>query len=599
MNKVFEKYFNPEAIKLAFHRVQCWPEKMVKDQVGLRAFGSSLNKNCLLLSEKLVDGNYTPQVGFKFYLPKSSLTNRTKTLLYVEDAIVYQAIANQLAVDSYGLLNDHESFVFGSVLTKEASLGTTLFKEEKPNFFFFKFWKNLFQQFKDSIIQSIEVHKVKYKFETDITGFFDCIPHYNLLSTLSETFGVEDEILDLLSQCLNTWSGTKDSITPGVGIPQGPLPSYLLANMVLYKLDELIIGKGFKYYRYMDDIKIYGYEYEDLLSALVLIDKNLKGNGLSINSKKTSIEEIIEGKEDATLKELKKIDTFSFTDINEELLNYNTITLEALLKDLEQQNKKEDIVLENQEEKSTISSKELKNVSGLIEQESHDIYNVTPNEVLKTEEEIIEFWENKLSEVVDELPNLFNDSNCSLEHLETKEGISDIDFIRLSVQYGVSYRNLKQYNTGLSADDTLLNYWFFAYKKYFWRANNFGLTLSNYTNNLEVKSFLLEQYDNLFQHYEWARFMAIQTISLSNNFEDRELRQVFFKYLKEEDSDLVKIALYRLLYKHSKSKQFVSTLNKQLQIESSWYLKVLISDFNKNHLEKDIDIVEFLNTIGL
>jgi hypothetical protein len=53
------------------------------------------------------------------------------------------------------------------------------------------------------------------------------------------------------------------------------------------------------------------------------------------------------------------------------------------------------------------------------------------------------------------------------------------------------------------------------------------------------------------------------------------------------------------LYKHSKSKQFVSTLNKQLQIESSWYLKVLISDFNKNHLEKDIDIVEFLNTIGL
>ena len=445
MSKVLHKYFNPEAIKLAFHRVQCWPEKIVKDQIGLRAFGATLDKNCELLSQKLIDGSYKPQPGFKFYLPKSSLTNRTKTLLFIEDAIVYQAIANQLAVDSYDLLNEHESFVFGSVLTKETKDGVTLLNEEKPIFFFFKFWKNLFQQFKDSIIQSIEVHKVKYKFETDITGFFDCIPHYNLLSTLSETFGVEDEILDLLSQCLNTWSGTKDSITPGVGIPQGPLPSYLLANMILYKLDELLIGKGFKYYRYMDDIKIYGYEYEDLLSALVLIDKNLKGNGLSINSKKTSIEEIKEGEEDATLKELKKIDNFSFTDINEELLNYNSITLEALLADLKKEQKSVHLESDSEDDESKLSSKELKNVSGLLEQESHDIYNITSNTILKTEEEIVEFWKNKISEVEQELPELFIESEETLDNLELKEGISDIDFIRLSVQYGVSLRNLKEY----------------------------------------------------------------------------------------------------------------------------------------------------------
>jgi hypothetical protein len=599
MSKVLQKYFNPEAIKLAFYRVQCWPEKIVKDQVGLRAFGADLHENCSLLSKKLMEGTYKPQVGFKFYLPKSSLTNRTKTLLFIEDAIVYQAIANQLAVDSYDLLNEHESFVFGSVLTKETKDGVTLLNEEKPIFFFFKFWKNLFQQFKDSIIQSIEVHKVKYKFETDITGFFDCIPHYNLLSTLSETFGVEDEILDLLSQCLNTWSGTKDSITPGVGIPQGPLPSYLLANMILYKLDELLIGKGFKYYRYMDDIKIYGYEYEDLLSALVLIDKNLKGNGLSINSKKTSIEEIKEGEEDATLKELKKIDTFSFTDINEELLNYNSITLEALLADLKKEQKSVDLELDSEDDESKLSSKELKNVSGLLEQESHDIYNITPNTILKTEEEIVEFWKNKISEVEQELPELFIESEETLDNLELKEGISDIDFIRLSVQYGVSFRNLKEYKNELSANQELLKYWLFAYKKYFWRANNFGLTLSIYSNNKEIKSFLLELYSGLFKHYEWARFMAIQTMSLNNYFEDRELRQVFFKFLKEEDSDLVKVALYRLLYKHSTGKQFVSTLNKQLQLESSWYLKVLISDFNKYHLGKEIDIVEFLNSIGL
>ena len=116
---VLHKYFNPEAIKLAFYRVQCWPERMAKDLVGMRAFSVDLERNCEMLSNKLSGGNYKPRRGFKYYVPKSSLTNRTKTMLFVEDAIVYQAIANQLAADSYDMLYEHESFVFGSVLSPE------------------------------------------------------------------------------------------------------------------------------------------------------------------------------------------------------------------------------------------------------------------------------------------------------------------------------------------------------------------------------------------------------------------------------------------------------------------------------------------------
>ena len=160
------------------------------------------------------------------------------------------------------------------------------------NYFFFKLWHNFYKKFTDSRINCVEKDGVKFKFETDITGFFDCIPHYNLLCKLSDSFGVEDEILDILSACLDLWSGTCDSATPGVGIPQGPVPSFLFANLILHDLDEQIITEGFKYYRYMDDICIYGYKEKKLVEALVLIDKYLKGNGLSINAKKTSIEMI-------------------------------------------------------------------------------------------------------------------------------------------------------------------------------------------------------------------------------------------------------------------------------------------------------------------
>ena len=585
--RVLEKYFNPDAIKLAFHRVQCWPERMAKDLVGMRAFAADLSQNCENLSNKLIQGTYKPKRGFKYYVPKSSLTNRTKTMLYVEDALVYQAIANQLAADSYDLLHEHDSFVFGSVLSPETKKGLTILEEEEPNFFFFQFWKTLFNIFRESIIHSIEIDKANYKFETDITGFFDCIPHYNLLATLSKKFGVEDEILDILSECLNAWSGTKDSITPGVGIPQGPLPSHLLANMLLHELDELVISKGFKYYRYMDDIKIYGYEEQDLVTALVLIDKHLKGNGLSINSKKTTIEEIDENVEDATIKELRKVDTFSEYAKEEDLKVIQSLSIDQLINKTTDQKRK------------TKSDKELKNASGLGEQENQSLNEIKISETLTEESDIIAFWEDQLTDVEKELQLFFKDPELPFEKLELAQDISDVDFIRMSAQYGTSLKNLKSYRSKLEPNTELLKYWLFAYKKFFWRANNFGLTLANYKNNPLIKSFLIELVNNQFEHYEWARFMAIQTLSLTQTYDDRELRQIFFKKVEAENSDLVKIALYRLLFKQSKSKQFTATLSKQLQKESSWYLKVSITDFNKNQKNLELDIVEFINSIGL
>jgi retron-type reverse transcriptase len=588
MSEVLIKYFNPNSIELAFRRVQCWTDKTVKDQVGLRAFGTNLEFNSKKLSEKIISGNYKPQRGFKFYVPKASFTNRTKTLLFAEDAIVYQAIADTIALESYDTLQQQESFVFGSVLSPEVKKGVAILGEEDPNYFFFKFWKNLFNGFKESIIHSIEVDKAQYKFETDITGFFDCIPHYNLLAKLSERFKVEDEILDLLSSCLNIWSGTKESVTPGVGVPQGPLPSFLLANLILHDLDELIISEGFKYYRYMDDIKIYGYEERELVKALVLIDKYLKGNGLSINSKKTTIEKIEEGVEDATVKELKKVETFSFYDaIDDDIQTFN---IEALLGKLTS----DDSAKKDKSE----SEKEINKTSKLSDQEQNsDFFDTSNVNILTDEKEIIQYWETLIAEVETNLPKLFKEE--SNDKLVLNEDVDDIDFIKLSAQYGISVRKLSDLKSDFKPNDKLLKYWLFAYKKFFWRANNFGLTLGLYRYNDQVKSELLNLVLTDFVLYEWARYFALQTLSLSQNFTDKDLRQEFFKMLQEEQSDLVKISLYRLLFGHSNGEQFNATLRKQLQKENNQYLKILIADFNKNHSGKDIDIVEFLNSIGL
>ena len=160
MSDVLVKYFNPKSIELAFYRVQCWSDKMIKDQVGIRAFRSQLDKNCEQLSQHIIGGRFTAQRGFKFYVPKSSKTMRTKGVLFIEDAIVYQAIANVIAAQTFEKLNQYSPFVFGSVLNEEVKYGVDILKEENPNFFFFKFWQGLHQKYADSIIQAIEIDKV-------------------------------------------------------------------------------------------------------------------------------------------------------------------------------------------------------------------------------------------------------------------------------------------------------------------------------------------------------------------------------------------------------------------------------------------------------
>lgn len=570
---IIRKYFDTSSIKLAYYRVNCWSDRTVKDVVGMRAFGHDLDKNCKYLSDKIISGEYKPSRGFKYYMPKPSKTLRTRTLLKVEDAIIYQAIVNKISEVVQPSLAKLDDFVFGSVLSPEVVKGENILQENAPSYFFFKFWKFLFQDFKKSLIHSITVDKVKYKFETDITGFFDSIPHYNLLNTLSEKFGVEDEILDILSNCLNIWSGTKESITPGVGIPQGPQPSFFLANLLLHELDDILISDGYKYYRYMDDIHIYGYSSNELLNALLIIDKYTKGNGLSINSKKTSIVLVGEDEAGTVIKELKTF-KFSLSNSDEELV---------------------------EREEENINDKVIENESIKLSQQDqtdNSFFQTATIETLTDKEEIIAFWRDSMKEVETELFSYFQNPDANFGNLEIKEGLNDVIFIQMSAKYGKSFQALVQLDEKVLIEEGLIKYWLTVYQLFFWRVNLFGFTLMSYGKNKFIKENLIHMIDE-FEGYEWVKYYLLMHLSLTQEFTDKELRLELFKKFRNEKSELVRISYYRLFFGHSRSSQFKITIKNELQKESSIYLKLIITDFVKNKEINEMDINKFIESIGL
>ena len=574
MEKVLEVYFSPENLKLAYYRVLCWPERMVKDRIGIYAFGVNLEINLLSFSQKILSGNYKPQRGFKFYEPKSSGTQRTKTLLFVEDALVYQAIANVIGQRVYPHLSETENFVYGSILTPEVLKGTNLLTETNPNYFFFRFWKSLYNKFKESVIKAIEEDKATYKFETDITGFFDSIPHYNLLLTLNLEFGVEDEILDLLSECFNAWSGTKESSTPGVGIPQGPQPSYFFANLLLHPLDKDVINAAYKYYRYMDDIHIYGYSEDELMDVMVKIDYYLKGHGLSINSKKTRIQKIDQIKEDDTVKSLKRLN----------ILGEEYSTVEILL----------DLKMPDTNLKLT------KNLSSLSEQTNEPKDENKPT-LITDLSEIITFWENEIETVEKELPNLFVIINGTIQ-LKDEEKTDDIDFIGYSTRYGTAIKELNELNEFNESKQTegnpdLIKYWLFVLRKYFWRAGNFIITLQYYKRDKELKENLIELY-RFGKNYESYRYHIITCLTYNFTHSDKEIRD-FFKILKEESSFLVKYAIYCLIIKSTKDLQMLSTIKANLTNEKSEYLKLIVLDYWKRDTNRIESMDDLIKSVGL
>jgi len=232
------------------------------------------------LRNRLKRSIYEPSHAIKIFFPKPSGILRPYTLLNIQDQIVYQAAMNVIAEKLYPKIR-HRYYkdTFGHLYAGKKSI------------WFYRKWSNGYSKFNNAVREVFKSGFV-YAASFDLTACYDSIDHCVLKHFLRE-IKCDTEFCDILLNLLNKWTATDHRVYHNHGIPQGPLSSGLLSEVVLKHFDEKREkSNDFAYFRYVDDIRLFAKNEYILRRILVRLDQLSKDIGLFPQSSKISIHKI-------------------------------------------------------------------------------------------------------------------------------------------------------------------------------------------------------------------------------------------------------------------------------------------------------------------
>lgn len=232
------------------------------------------------LRERLRRGTYTPTHATKIAFPKPSGILRPYSILTVEDQIVYQAFVNVVADKLLPRVRPrYLKEIFGHLYAGKRSA------------FFYRKWNTGYIALNETCRKAFDRGFV-YGASFDLTACYDSLDHGVLRHFLSQ-IGCDAEFAKQLSALLCHWTATNHRIYHDHGIPQGPLSSGLLAEVVLKHFDDHRgASREVRYVRYVDDIRLFAKTPLALRRMLVRLDILSKDVGLFPQSSKVHIHRI-------------------------------------------------------------------------------------------------------------------------------------------------------------------------------------------------------------------------------------------------------------------------------------------------------------------
>jgi hypothetical protein len=130
-------------------------------------------------------------------------------------------------------------------------------------------------------------HGNNHIYDCDIKGFFDNIPHKNLMKILTK-YIADGTVLDMIWAWLKSeYMEEGKFMESNSGTQQGGVISPLLANVYLNELDWKLEKEGIKFVRYCDDFLLFAKTEEEIKKAGEIANRVITSLGLEIAINKT------------------------------------------------------------------------------------------------------------------------------------------------------------------------------------------------------------------------------------------------------------------------------------------------------------------------
>jgi Reverse transcriptase (RNA-dependent DNA polymerase) len=271
-----------ENLQRAWQWIRSNPDRAYKSHFRELYSAYATSDGALLkqLKSRLDRSIFEPSDACKLFLPKPSGILRPYTLLGIEDQIVYQAMTNVVAERLHPRVRaKYNRQVFGHQYAGASSL------------WFYRKWTDGYKAF-NRAAETVFANGYVWTASFDLTAFYDSIDH-NVLRHMLKGIGLDHDFCIELTRLLNKWTATATQIYHDHGIPQGPLSSGLISEAVLKHFDDNFHTRfDVRYFRYVDDIRLFAKSEDHLRHALVSLDRLSKDVGLFPQSGKIDIHRV-------------------------------------------------------------------------------------------------------------------------------------------------------------------------------------------------------------------------------------------------------------------------------------------------------------------
>jgi len=326
-NTLFKQLCSPDVMKIGWYLAQADSrDDFVTDPIGHVDFAACLTARLQHLIEQVHNHRYRPRHLLNIDIPKSGLSVRPGNVLPIEEASLLHAIVYLLAPSlDKKLAPSVYSYRLHPEWKKRIKKRTSIFREADIEVPFLKkgtlrslspfdAWYELWPEFEAESRRACTEEGFTHLTKTDITAYFENI-NLPLLEIKLRDLIKRDEskIIRLLFSILEGWTReTSAGTSIGRGIPQGNEVSSFLGNLYLISLDDALTKFckkcDAKWYRYVDDVKVFTRSEQDAREAVFVINDALRSIYLNLQGSKT---QVLSGKEleielDAT--DMEKVD---------------------------------------------------------------------------------------------------------------------------------------------------------------------------------------------------------------------------------------------------------------------------------------------------